>query len=292
MCGDWLKLEAGKRNMRLDAHQHFWHYDPARDTWITDEMAVLKRDFLPDELRVELEANRVDGSIAVQAAQSEEETRFLLDLASRHPFIKGVIGWVDLCAEDISERLARFSREEKLCGFRHIVQAEPDDRFMLRDDFSRGIAALKEFGFTYDILIYERQLPAAIELVERHPEQRFILDHIAKPRIRERIISPWAERIRAIARHPNVYCKVSGLVTEADWRGWRRDDFRPYLDVVFEAFGPERVMFGSDWPVCLLAASYRQVVELIETYMESLTVEEKAGIFGKNAARVYGVKPD
>lgn len=278
--------------MRLDAHQHFWLYDPARDTWITDEMAVLKRDFLPDELRVELEANRVDGSIAVQAAQSEEETRFLLDLASRYPFIKGVIGWVDLCAEDISERLARFSREEKLCGFRHIVQAEPDDRFMLRDDFSRGIAALKEFGFTYDILIYERQLPAAIELVERHPEQRFILDHIAKPRIRERIISPWAERIREIARYPNVYCKISGLVTEADWRKWRQDDFRPYLDVVFEAFGPERVMFGSDWPVCLLAASYRQVVELIETYMESLTIEEKAGIFGKNAARVYRVKPD
>src|SRR5215467_42761 len=206
--------------MRLDAHQHFWKYTPARDTWITDDMAALKNDFLPEHLAAELAASDVQGCIAVQADQSEAETLFLLGLAAHHEMIQGVVGWVGLCAGNVAERLKNFSKYPKLCGFRHILQAEPDDRFMLRPDFLRGIECLGQEKFSYDILVYARQLPAAIELVSKFPNQQFVLDHIAKPEIRERRYLPWAHHLRRLAENKNVYCKVSGLVTEADWQKW------------------------------------------------------------------------
>jgi L-fuconolactonase len=275
--------------VRIDSHQHFWRYTAARDTWITDEMSILKRDFLPEELLPKLDAGGFAGSIAVQTSQSDAETSFLLDLADRNPAIRGVVGWVDLCAPDVPAHLEKYSRAAKLCGFRHIAQAEADD-FLLREDFSRGIAALEQFDFTYDILIYERQLPAAIALVERHPQQRFVVDHLAKPAMRAKHMAFWARGMRVLAANPNVYCKASGLVTEADWKSWRADDFAPYLDVVFEAFGPDRVMFGSDWPVCLLAATYAQVTQLIEDYVRVLPGADQEKVFGGNAMRFYGLE--
>lgn len=274
--------------MRIDAHQHFWQYDPARDGWITEEMAVLKKDFFPQELLPELARNGMTGCISVQASQAEAETLFLLDLASRHKTIQGVVGWVDLCASNVAERLESLSQHAKLCGFRHIVQAEPDDRFMLRPAFLRGIEALGQAGFTYDILIYPRQLPAAIDLASRYSQQSFVLDHMAKPAIRQGHCHDWARDLRTLAENRNVYCKVSGLVTEADWKQWREDDFKPYLDAVFEAFGVDRIMFGSDWPVCLLAASYDDVVGIVADYTRNFPSLDAEKIFGLNAAHFYG----
>ena len=276
--------------MTLDAHQHFWKFDARRDAWITAEMAVLRRDFLPGDLRGELDAHGVDATIAVQAEQSDAETAFLLDLAARYRFIAAVVGWVDLRAADIDERLERLSHHSQLAGFRHIAQTEPDDRFLLRDDFVRGVSRLAAHGFTYDLLVYPRQLPAALELAAKLPQQAFVLDHIAKPPVRSGEMGAWREHIRALAQNPNVYCKVSGLVTEADWKRWRPADFQPYLDVVVEAFGPARLMFGSDWPVCLLAASYGQVKDLIVSYARQLDRAAQDKIMGENAARFYGVK--
>jgi L-fuconolactonase len=275
--------------MNIDSHQHFWHYDPVRYAWITEEMAVLRRDFLPEQLVPELAANRIDRSIAVQAEPSEDETDFLLELATRCKQVVGVVGWVDLTARDVEERIEKFTQRQKLRGFRHIVQSEPDDWFLLRDDFCHGIGLLKSFGLTYDILIYARQLPAAIEFVERFPDQRFVLDHIAKPSIRTGEMEPWAQNIHMLAANHNVYCKVSGMVTEASWRNWAPEDFTPYLDVVFEAFGTNRLMFGSDWPVCLLAADYGSVLETVASYVRKLPQEQQRNVFGLNAARFYGI---
>jgi L-fuconolactonase len=275
--------------VNIDSHQHFWRYDARRDSWITEEMSVLKRDFLPQDLLPELAANDIGASIAVQADQSERETLFLLDCAARHAEIAGVVGWVDLCSPDVPERLAFFSQFKKLRGFRHVVQTEPDDRFLLREDFCRGVACLSEFGFTYDILIYPKQLGAACEFVQKFPQQRFVIDHLAKPAIRAKEIDSWCAQISAIARHPNVFCKLSGLVTEADWRRWSADDCKPYLDVVFDAFGADRLMFGSDWPVCLLAGTYRQVKHLIADYTRNLPAGDREKILGLNAARFYGL---
>ncbi len=275
--------------MRVDAHQHFWQYNPVRDTWITEEMAVLKHDFLPDDLESQLAAQGFDGSIAVQADQSEDETLFLLQLAERHPFVVGVVGWVDLRASNLAERLEHFSGFESFRGVRHIAQAESDD-FLVQEDVVRGIGLLQDFDLTYDILVYPQQLTAALSLVERLPDQRFVVDHAAKPPIRDGEIEPWARRMRELASHANVWCKVSGLVTEADWTRWSAEDIRPYLDVVFEAFGPDRLMFGSDWPVCLLAASYRRVNDLIDSYAEYLTETERDKLFGANAVQSYGLK--
>jgi len=274
--------------MRIDAHHHFWRFDPARDVWITEEMALLRRDFLPEELEALLAANGMDGTVAVQADQSEDETRFLLELARGHPTILGVVGWVDLLAPDLPERLAQFARFERFRGVRHIAQAEPDD-FLGREVVVRGIGRLRDFGLTYDILVYPRQLPAALTLVERLPDQPFVVDHLAKPPIARGAMEPWAARMRELASHSNVWCKVSGLVTEADWTRWRPEDFRPYLDVVFDAFGPQRLMFGSDWPVCLLAARYPEVVALVEAYAGQLSPPEQEALFGGNAASFYGL---
>jgi L-fuconolactonase len=276
--------------MKIDSHQHFWRYDAARDAWITDSMAVLKRDFLPGHLAAELMANGMDASIAVQADPSESETTFLLELAEGNERIAGVVGWVNLLSPRVAERLEYFSHFTKLRGFRHIAQAESDDRFLAREQFVKGVAQMCAFGFTYDILIYPRQLPAAIDLVKRLPEQRFVIDHMAKPEVKSAKTSPWAAQMREIAQHKNVFCKISGLVTEADWKHWKADDFKPYLDVVFSAFGADRLMFGSDWPVCLLAATYGQVKQLIDNYVKGFPQSDQDKIFGGNAARFYGLK--
>ena len=275
--------------MIIDSHQHFWHFNAPRDNWITDEMATLRRDFLPEHLHPELLANRVDGCVAVQVDQSEQETARMLQLAEENRFILGVVGWVDLRSDRIEERLRHFSQFPRLRGFRHVAQAETNDRFLVRPDFARGIGHLANFGFTYDILIYPRQLPAAIELVAHVPEQKFVVDHLAKPEIRSRKIADWEREIRKLAGYPNAWCKLSGLVTEADWKAWQASDFAPYLDVVFDCFGARRLMFGSDWPVCLLAAEYGQVKGMIEAYTRDLRQSEKENIFGGNAARFYGL---
>ncbi|HKT26213.1 MAG TPA: amidohydrolase family protein, partial [Terriglobales bacterium] len=248
-----------------------------------------KRDFLPADLLPELRANGIDACVAVQADQSEEETRFLLDLAENHSEIAGVVGWVNLLDERVEEQLEHFSHFRKLRGFRHIVQAELDDRFLMLKEFLRGVGMLSRFGFTYDILIYARHLPIANEFAQRFPEQKFVIDHIAKPQIKARELNEWSRGIRAIAKHPNVCCKVSGLVTEADWKHWKPDDFRPYLDVVFEAFGADRLMYGSDWPVCLLGGSYRNLKAIIDDYTQSFSATDKEKIFGMNAIRFYGL---
>lgn len=276
--------------MTVDSHQHFWHYDPARHAWITDEMSAIRRDFLPDHYESECAANGVNASVVVQVDQTESETLFLLDLAERFPRIAGVVGWIDLRSPLVEERLRHFSQFKKLRGFRHIAQAEPDDRFLVQPAFLDGIAQLQAFNFTYDILVYPKQLPAAIELAARFPRQPFVLDHVAKPLIKARTLEPWASHIKTLAQNPNVFCKLSGLVTEADWQNWKPDDFRPYLDVVFAAFGPDRLMFGSDWPVCLVAASYAKVKQLIESYVSANAPEHTERIFGANAIRIYGLK--
>lgn len=276
--------------MTIDAHQHFWRYCAERDTWITEEMSVIRRDFLPLDILPELDRNGIGASIAVQASQSDEETKFLLDLARANDRICGVVGWIDLQSDRIAEDLRAWMPSEKLCGFRHVAQAEPDDRFLMRAEFVRGVRALAEFGFTYDILIYPRQLPAATGLVESCPGQRFVLDHIAKPPIKTGEMKDWARDIRALASAGDVYCKLSGMVTEHDWRNWQPGDFHRYLDVVFDAFGPQRLMFGSDWPVCLVAASYAQVKQIVADYTQHNAPAALDAILGENAARFYGVK--
>lgn len=275
--------------MKIDSHQHFWRYEAQLHAWITEEMSILRRSFLAPDLLPELQANGVEGCIAVQAAQTEEETMLLLGLADQYSQIKGVVGWADISAPDFVERLEYFTRFKKLRGFRHIVQSEPDDRFLLREDFCRGIGSLQRFNFTYDILIYPKQLESAIEFVERFPKQRFVLDHLAKPSVRTGEIQPWAKNLRLLATNTNVFCKLSGLVTEADWNNWRAPDFLPYLEVVFDAFGPDRLMFGSDWPVCLLAASYQQVASLIADYVRNLPLAQREAILGRNAISFYSL---
>jgi len=273
--------------MRVDAHQHFWNYRPDEYGWISDSMAVLKRDFGPPDLAPLLRTAAFDGSVAVQASQTLKETEWLLELAGRHPQIKGVVGWVDLRSETVRRNLEKLARHPRLCGVRHIVQDEPDDRFLVREDFLRGIALLVEVDLTYDILIYPRQLPAAIEFVRRLPAHRLVLDHIAKPSIKARQLEPWASQIRELAHSENLYCKISGMVTEADGNGCKKSDFTPYLDAVFEAFGPKRLMFGSDWPVCLLAATYQDVVGIVSGYVSQLSEGERAAVMGGNAEKFY-----
>lgn len=275
--------------MRLDAHQHFWRYSPTEHVWMTEAMAALKRNFLPADLKPLLAASGFEGCVAVQARQSLEETRWLLQLAVQNDFIKGVVGWVDLRAPEVEKQLAVFAGNRLLVGVRHVVQDEPDDAFMLREDFQRGVARLAEYGLAYDLLVYPRQLRAAVGLVQAFPEQRFVLDHIAKPLIAEGKMEPWATEIRELARAGNVTCKLSGMVTEAKWTGWKAEDFRPYLDVVFEAFGTERLMIGSDWPVCTLAGDYVSVVGIVKDYVAQLPVEQRDGVLGGNCARTYGI---
>jgi L-fuconolactonase len=278
--------------MHIDAHQHFWRYEPREYGWIDDAMAALRRDFLPEDLKPELERNGFQGCVAVQARSTLEETRWLLELAERVPFILGVVGWVDLSSPRLRSDLESFKEKAKLVGVRHVVQDEPDERFLLQPDFLRGIAMLEEYDLSYDILIYTKHLPVAAEFVNRFPRQRFVLDHLAKPPIKSGALEPWSNGIRALAAFPNVYCKVSGMVTEADWRAGKPADMRPYLDVVFDCFGAKRLMTGSDWPVCTVAGSYSRVMDLVKNYVGKHAAEEREAVLGGNAAKFWKLKPE
>ena len=273
--------------MRIDGHQHFWIYEPRNYEWIDGSMAALQRDFLPADLEPELRRCGFDGCVAVQARQSLEETKWLLELADQFPFVRGVVGWVDLRAADLRETLQRLCVNSKLVGVRHIVQSEPDDRFLLRPDFLRGIAMLEEFGLAYDILIYARHLDVAAEFVSKFPHQPFVLDHLAKPPIKNGNLSEWKRGIRDLARFPNVMAKISGLVTEANWESWRPEQIVECVDVAFECFGAKRLMTGSDWPVCTLAGTYEKVMGTVMEYVERCTEEERDAVLGGNAARFW-----
>jgi L-fuconolactonase len=274
--------------MRIDAHVHFWRYDAAQYAWIDDALAPLKRDFLPDDLAPLAAAAGIEGVVAVQARQSLAETAFLLDLADRHPLVRGVVGWIDLQADDVAAQFARFTGR-RLVGVRHVVQDEPDDAFLLRPAFVRGIAALEDLGLAYDLLIRPRQLPAAAELVARFPRQRFVLDHLAKPDVAHAGLGAWEPGLRRLADHPNVRAKLSGLVTEADWAEWTPAALRPYLDVAWDAFGPSRLMVGSDWPVCTVAGAYGRVVHAVVSYVNARPEDERAAVLGDNAARFWNL---
>jgi len=271
----------------IDSHHHFWKYSPQEYGWIGEGQSVLKRDFLPPDLKKEIDAAGVHGVVSVQARQTLEETRWLLELANKNDFIRGVVGWAPLISNDVEKDLEKFAGQKKLKAIRHVLQDEKDDRYAVREDFQRGIGVLRKFNLVYDILIYEKQLPAAIELVDRFPNQVFVLDHVAKPKIREKILSPWQENMKSLARRANVYCKLSGMATEADHGGWEPADLRPYIDVVMEAFGPKRLMFGSDWPVCLLAVTYQKWVDAVRGFIAKLSESEQNRVMGGTAVEAY-----
>lgn len=274
--------------MTIDTHVHFWKYDKVRDSWISDDMKDLRQDYLPEHFMPIAKRNGIDGVVAVQVDQSELENHFLLELAATHPLIKGIVGWIDLRDPSLEERLQYFKQYPLIKGWRHIVQGEPDD-FLLKKDFQQGVRLLQSYDFTYDVLIYHHQLPAAVAFLDALPDQKFIIDHCAKPDIRNRSIAEWEKHMRRIASHPHVYCKLSGLFTETHWKNWSAGDFYPYLDVVFDAFGTERLLFGSDWPVILLSGIYVQWKSLLEKYMEPFKADERENVFGKNAERFYAL---
>lgn len=273
--------------VRLDAHHHFWKFDPVEYGWIGEGMTALRRDFLPTDLREETSAAGVSGVISVQARQTVEETRWLLELADQNDFVKGVVGWVPLVDPNASALLEKFAGNKKLRGVRHVLQDEADENYMLREDFNRGVRELKRFGLRYDILIFERHLPQTIKFVDQHPDQVFIVDHLAKPRVRDNAISPWRENMYELAKRPNVYCKISGLATEADHVHWTEEQLRPYMDVVFEAFGPKRVMFGSDWPVCRLALPFPRWVAIMEESLSHLSTRDRERVWSGTAVEAY-----
>ncbi|WP_312188818.1 amidohydrolase family protein [Sphingobacterium sp.] len=275
--------------MRIDSHQHFWKYDPVRDSWITDEMAAIKRDFTPLDIQFVLERNGFGGTVAVQASESDEETNYLVRLSKEYPFIKGVVGWVDLQAADIEHRLESYKDVKVLKGFRHVVEGEEDPDFLIRPAILNGLKALAKFGYTYDLLIRPRHYQATLTCVSQNPELQFVLDHIAKPPIKSREFDEWATFIDALSVFPNVACKVSGLATEADWTGWKLDDFKQYLTHIFARFGTERIMYGSDWPVCLLAASYEESIAIVEDKLGQFTEIERNAFWAGNAIRVYNL---
>jgi len=273
--------------MRIDAHQHFWIYEPREYAWIDGRMGALQKDFLPTDLEPELKRCGFDGSVAVQARQSLEETRWLLELAEQFPFVRGVVGWVDLRAANLRETLQELRANPKLVGVRHIVQSEPDDRFLLRPDFLRGIAMLEEFDLAYDILIYTKHLGVAAEFVSRFPRQRFVLDHLAKPPIKKGELREWEHGIRELAKFPNLMAKVSGLVTEADWEKWQPEQIVECVDVAFGGFGAKRLMIGSDWPVCTVAGTYSRVMEIVMEYVERFEEDERDAVLGDNTAKFW-----
>ena len=277
--------------LRIDAHQHFWKYDPVAHSWIDDAMWVIRRDYTPADLLPLLQKAGMDGCVTVQVNQTEDENKEMLALADQYDFIRGIVGWVDLQHPDVEFRLEWYKEAyPKLKGFRHILQSERDRALMLKPAFKRGIGLLKKFGYTFDILIFPDQLGYTREFVAAFPDQPFIIDHIAKPYIKDRFITEeWKDAIRAVAAFPNVSCKISGMVTEADWKNWKPEHFRPYLETVVDAFGPGRIVFGSDWPVCLVAAEYAQVVGMVEDYFAGFSAEDRAAFFGGNAERFYGL---
>jgi len=273
--------------LRIDAHQHFWKYDPVKDSWITAEMQKIQRDFLPANLLEEIKAIQIEGTIAIQADESEAETGFLLELAAENDFIKAIVGWIDLKHELIDLQLHEWKKHPKLKGFRAITQGKPDDAYFKNKAFQRGMRCLATHQFTYDLLIYHDQLPAAIQFTEKFPDQAFILDHLGKPAIVAGEFKKWRENIRIMAQHPKTFCKLSGLVTEADWEKWRYEDISPYLEIAGEYFGTDRLCFGSDWPVCLLAGTYSQVSGILTRFLEQLEPVERENIWGNNAANFY-----
>ncbi len=272
----------------IDAHVHFWKYNKVKDAWITDDMKILQRNFLPQYIEPVLKENDVNGVIAVQADQSEIETNFLIELSKSSDFIKGVVGWVNFKNKNIEERLQYFSQFNIVKGFRHIVQAEPDG-FFQNENFLNGIRTLNSFGYTYDILIYQNQLKQATEFVNKFPEQKFVIDHCAKPNIKNNKINAWKKWMNEISKNENVYCKLSGLLTEAEWEKWNEKDLYPYLDAVFESFGTERLLFGSDWPVMLLSGTYAKWKNLLKKYMEHFSEQQKQKVFGENAIKFYSL---
>ena len=273
--------------MLIDAHHHLWQYNPHDYAWMSGKMSVLRRDFLVPELHAAMRESDIEGTVAVQARQTVEETEWLLNLAERHPFLLGVVGWAPLCATEAAVHLERFAGNPRLKGVRHVLHDESDDFYMLREDFNRGVSLLRSFDLVYDILIFERHLPQTIEFVDRHPNQVFVVDHIAKPRIRENVLSPWRENIGDLARRENVYCKLSGMATEADWSAWSVSQLRPYYDVVLSAFGPSRLMFGSDWPVLTLAGTYKTWTETFRGLIAGLSSDEQENICRRTAQRAY-----
>ena len=275
--------------MIIDSHQHFWIYEAEKHAWIDDDMKVIRKDFMPEDLKLVYQNNGIDGCVAVEADQTLAQTDFLLDLAEKNNFIKGVVGWADLRASNINDVLKQYSQFPKLKGFRHVVQAEADHNFMLRPDFLNGIAALEKYNYTYDILIFPHQLGAALELVRRFPNQKFIIDHIAKPYIKDGFYDGWATLMKAIGEHKNVYCKLSGMTTEADYNNWTPEQIEPYMQLVLNSFGANRILFGSDWPVCLVAGNYTKTKELVTNFIAKLSSEEQAAIMGGNAIKFYSL---
>ncbi|RZL18903.1 MAG: amidohydrolase [Pedobacter sp.] len=275
--------------LKIDSHQHFWKYEESMSDWITPDMAVIRRDFMPEDLAPILKESGIDGCVVVQVNQSEEENLFQLNNANSNEFIKGVVGWVDLQAADVSEQLEELSHYTKLKGFRHILQGEQDRALMLKPAFLKGIKALAKHDFTYDILIYPDQLMYVPELVSQFPDQRFVIDHIAKPDIKAGNMVDWSAGIKALQTFDNLFCKVSGMVTEANWTDWKAEDFDPYLDVIFETFGSKRLMFGSDWPVCLTAGEYKDVASIAGNYVDKLTTNEQSLFWGGSAMEFYNL---
>jgi len=273
--------------LKIDAHQHFWTYNPLRDTWIGDDMSILQDDFMPEHLQPILEHYGFQGSVVVQSNQSPSENDFQLKNAEQYPFIKGVVGWIDFDSADLSEQLASYKRYPKLKGFRHILQGEKDRAIMLSPAYKSGIAQLESFDFTYDLLVLPDQLSYAIDLVKLFPNQRFVLDHIGKPDIKNQDINDWAQQIKTLGGLENVYCKVSGMITEANVRSWKVEDFTPFIEVVFKAFGCKRLMFGSDWPVCRVAGTYGQVISLLEKYISTCSTSEQEMFWGGTAIKFY-----
>lgn len=273
--------------MTIDSHQHFWKYNPVKHSWIDDNMSVIRRDFLPADLKSVYDENGIDGCVAVQADQTLAETDFLLELANANDFIKGVVGWVDLRSEGVDAVLEKYQSENKLKGWRHIVQEEADHNFLIRPDFLRGISLLEKYNYVYDILVFPHQLGATLEFVKQFPNQKFVIDHIAKPYIKEGFYDGWAVLMKEIAKCQNVQCKISGMITEADYNSWKPSQIIPYMDLVLNAFGPERLMFGSDWPVCLVAGNYGQVKKLTTDFVSTLSIDEQQSIMGLNAIKFY-----
>ena len=271
----------------IDAHQHFWNFKPLRDGWITDDMKELQRDFLPGEIEIVFRQNEVSGSVVVQADPTENENDFLLNLADQYPFIRGVVGWIDLTSETVEEKLRYHHQFSRMKGFRNLLQGEKQRASMLEPAFQRGIGLLNRYGFSYDLLILPDQLDFTEKLVASFPDQRFVINHLAKPLVRQGVISEWQKNMRKFTRFENVYCKISGMVNEAEWKYWHKEDFRPFIDEVVATFGIKRLMFGSDWPVCLLAASYEEVKQIVSDYFATFSISEQSDFFGGNAQTFY-----
>lgn len=290
MAGDGTYLQAGAIGMMIDAHHHLWKYNTRDYGWMDKSMSILKSDYLPDDLESELKLNSVRGTVVVQARQSMEETRWLLEMAEQHPFIQGVVGWFDLCSPGLKNELEELAASPKLVGVRYVIHDEEDDDFMLRSDFMRGIAQLEAYDLSYDLLLFPRHLERALKLVKTFPRQRFVLDHLGKPLIKEGLMEPWRSDIARLAAHPNVWCKLSGMVTEADHKQWQYKDLSPYMEVVLESFGPEWIMLGSDWPVCRLAAEYSEVMKIVKEFIKALNPRDQEKILYENAIDCYQLK--